>query len=64
MCIQVGEGQREGDKESEAVSTEPNLGLKLTNHESWLEPKSERLNQRSRPSSLRIVLFLSERMAV
>ena len=37
--VQVGDGQREGDTESEAgsrlraVSTEPNMGLKLKNNE-------------------------------
>ena len=43
--VWLGEGQREGDTESEAgsrlraISTEPDLGLKLTNHEimTWTE---------------------------
>ena len=52
----AGEGQREGEKESQAgsvLSTEPNEGLKVTNLDivTSAEIKSQRLNRLSHPGA-------------
>ena len=55
--VSGGRAEREGDRESQAgsaaVSTEPDVGLKPTNHEimTWAKTKSQMFNLLSLPGS-------------
>ena len=59
----AGEGQRDGGERIasrlHAVSTEPNVGLELANHEimTWTKIKSQTLNWLSHPGTLIICTF-------
>ena len=66
MCVQVGKGQREGEREREripsrlrTISAEPHTELKLTNREitAWAKIKIQTLNPLSCPSTPRCPPF-------
>ena len=58
------QGHREKETESEAgsrlcaMSTEPNMGLELTNHEITILSPSRMLNQLSHPDASKVTAFL------